>query len=110
MYKLNVNISQLIYDGGATKQLKEVGKIKGELDKQGVRIELYRLKKQVQELYFRVLLSQQSNRLLEVLKGELEEKHKTVLAAVDNGVSLSSNADIIKAEIIHLEQNILKKV
>ena len=44
MYKLTLDVNQLIFDAGTNKRLEELEKINLELNQQGVDVELYRLR------------------------------------------------------------------
>ena len=103
-YKLYLDVSQVIWDGGATRQGKAIEEIDHNLDVQNLEIELYQVKEQVNSLFFTILLLQENSSLLQVhhqtILGRLDE----VESAVRNGVVLASNADILKAELLKIEQ------
>ena len=44
-YKIYADLNQLVYDGGLTKWQKQSQKTSGEVEKQKVEIELYKLKR-----------------------------------------------------------------
>jgi outer membrane protein TolC len=62
------------------------------------------LKERVVGTYFGVISLQESRRLLEVSRENLESRLKEVESGVKNGVVLSSNAEIIKAELLKIDQ------
>jgi len=103
-YKFEVNINQVIYDGGITSRQKAVEVVDNLIDKQQVEVELYGLKARVNDIYFGIVLMQAKEQLLQLASEEIAEKLKTVESAVRNGTMLESNADILKAELIKIEQ------
>ena len=77
-----------------------------EIDKQNVEVELFKLKERINNLYFSVLLIKENKQVLQIHKETLEARLKDVQSAIDNGVLLASNGDVLKAEIITIEQAI----
>ena len=107
-YKLTLDVSESIYDGNVTNYQKKLEKYNLNVDKKNVDASLYLLKDQVNQFYFSILLTQKNVRLLEGTRKQLDSKLKEVESAVLNGAMLKMNADLIRAEIIKLEQNILE--
>jgi len=107
-YKITLDANQVIYDGGITAKQKELENTKLAIDKQNVELELYRLKERINNIYFSILLFQENNKTLLLLKKNLDAKLKDINSGVENGLILASNADILRAEIIKLEQNIIE--
>jgi outer membrane protein TolC len=105
-YKLTLDVSESIYDGNVTNYQKKLEKFNLNVDKKNVDASLYLLKDQVNQYYFSILLTQNNIRLLEETRKQLESKLNEVESAVRNGAMLRMNADLIKAEIIKLDQNI----
>ncbi|RLD53488.1 MAG: TolC family protein, partial [Bacteroidetes bacterium] len=107
-YKITLDANQVIYDGGITAKQKELENSKVAIDRQNVELELYKLKDRINNIYFSILLFQENNKTLLLLKKNLEAKLSDVNSGVKNGLLLSSNADILQAEIIKLEQSIIE--
>jgi len=105
-YKLTLDISESIYDGNVTSYQKKLEKFNLNVDKKNVDASLYILKDQINQYYFSILLTQQNIKLLNETRIQLESKLNEVQSAVRNGTMLKMNADLIRAEIIKLEQNI----
>jgi outer membrane protein TolC len=107
-YKLVIDARQVIYDGGLTKRRKNLEEISLQTDNQDIEVKLYQLNDQVNELYFMILMFQEQNKQLDVSLKNLEEQLKTVESGVKNGALLPGDADIIKAEILKLQQKIVE--
>ena len=107
-YKITLDANQVIYDGGITAKQKELENSKVAIDRQNLELELYKLKERINTIYFSILLFQENNKTLLILKKNLEAKLSDVNSGVKNGLLLSSNSDILQAEIINLEQSIIE--
>ncbi len=105
-YKISLDVSQTIYDGGTTSRLKDVEDVNLKIDKENIEIQLYALKERVTRIYFNILLLKEGKKTLILLKDNLIAKLSEVESGVANGAILASNADIINAEIIDVEQKI----
>jgi len=105
-YKLTLDISESIYDGNVAHYQKKLEKINLHVDKKNIDASLYLLKDQVNQFYFSILLTQHNIKLLQETKKQLESKLDEVESAVRNGAMLKMNADLIRAEVIKLDQNI----
>ena len=105
-YKITLDANQLLYDGGLTNKQKDFEIANLEIDKQNIEIELYKLKEKINQVYFSILQLKENKHILELHKENLSSKLKIVESGVRNGTHLSTNADILKAEIIKMEQAI----
>jgi outer membrane protein TolC len=105
-YKIYLDVNQVIWDGGATKQGKAIENLDHNIDILHLDIELYSLKQQVNDLFFSLLLLQENRNLLNNHASMISSRLEEVESAVRNGVVLSSNADILKAELLKVEQKI----
>ena len=105
-YKLTLDVSESIYDGNVTSYQKKLEKFNLNIDKKNVDASLYLLKDQVNQFFFSILLTQENINLLKETRKQLDLKLAEVESAVRNGAILKMNADLIRAEIIKLDQNI----
>ncbi len=88
-YKITLDVNQSIYDGSNTSRQKAVEDISLEIDKQGLGIELYKLKERINQVYFNVLLLKERKNILELHSTTLASKLKDVESGVRNGTMLS---------------------
>ncbi|MCX6155522.1 MAG: TolC family protein [Candidatus Kapabacteria bacterium] len=105
-YKLVLNVNQLVWDGGMSSALKSLESTGSELENQNLKVELYKLKQRINEAFFGIVLIKSKLRILDISKIELEQKLKILNFRIESGLILGSNADILKAEILKLDQNI----
>jgi outer membrane protein TolC len=103
-YKIYLDVSQVIWDGGATRQGKAVENADHEISTKNLELELYRVREQVNNVFFSILLLQENRKVLQIHADEIGSRLKDVESAVRNGLVLGTNADILKAELMQVEQ------
>jgi outer membrane protein TolC len=107
-YKLSLDVSQIIWDGGTTSRQEELEQLNSNLDKQGIEIDLYQLKVRINAIYFNIILLQENGEIVRLAKEDLESKLKQVESAVKNGVLLETEADNLRAEVIKTDQQLVE--
>jgi len=107
-YKVTLDISNTLYDGGMIRRQKILENASLRVDKQNVEVELYKLRERIDQVYFNTLLLQENEKLLGVMQTEIAARLKVVQSGVRNGVTMQSNADVLSAELIKLEQQVLE--
>lgn len=105
-YKLNLDINQLIWDGGIIQKQKELEKAGLLINLQSVDAENYRLKETVNQVYFNMLVLAENEKLLRLSMSEIQSRLARIRAGVANGTVLPSNAQVLEAEIIRIEQSL----
>ncbi|MBU0764244.1 MAG: TolC family protein [Bacteroidetes bacterium] len=103
-YKASVDISQMIYDGGLGKYMKKLEEASLQTDLQQIETELFKLREQINRFFFTALLFQENARVLSMKHDELSDRIKILESGVRNGILTESDADILKAELLKLEQ------
>ncbi len=103
-YKITIEVSQTIYDGGITGIQKELEIINRAANNQNIEIQLHQLNERINRIFFLALLLQERRNLIGLTEKVLQAKQKTIQSAVENGAMMQSNADVIKAEIMQLQQ------
>lgn len=106
MYDFYLSLDQLIWDGGVTRQQKLLQQIDLEISQQQLEVEFYKIKEQVNGLYFKILLLQQSRQLLIINQQAVAEKFAEIASGVAHGMVLPTSADVLQAQILQLDQNI----
>jgi len=103
-YKIVADVSQLIYDGGATKQQKLMQQLNAVTENEKVAVELYKLKERVSEIFLSVLLVDEQLKQTDLLKADVATGIKKVQAQVDNGIAFKSNVNVLKAQLLQVNQ------
>lgn len=103
-YKVYADISQTIYDGGNIKNQKKLAKIQSEVQNIQTEVELDKLKERINQLYFGILQTNKQWTQLHFTKLDIKEGIKKAEAQLKNGVIFRSNLDVLKAELVKIEQ------
>jgi len=103
-YHITLGAEQLIYDGGRIASEKAVAAAEAAEARQQVEVTLYDLRDRVNQAYFGVLLLQARLSTLAALHDDIRARLEIVDAQVTNGVLLQSNADVLRVELIAVEQ------
>ncbi|WP_396600369.1 TolC family protein [Algibacter sp. R77976] len=103
-YRATLSVNQLIYNGGITDASLKVKSAQLKSKQKQVDINLYQLKQQINQLYFSILLAQESELLLNAKKAQLEAKLKEVKSGIKYGVLLPSSDKVLEAELLKISQ------
>lgn len=107
-YKVGVDVSQTIWDGGVSKAQREMKRATAETQKDALDVELYAVRQRVENLYFAILLTQeqieQNNNTATLIRSNLE-KLRSMFA---NGTAMQSDVNMVEAQLLGLEQNIIE--
>ncbi len=107
-YAINLDITQTLYDGGKTKQVKVYEQAAAAADIQQVEVDLYGLKGKVNQYYFAILAMQENRRNLEVHFENLEARYQVVKMAFENGTMVESEFKVIKVEMLKVQQSLVE--
>ena len=103
-YKVFADVSQTIYDGGNIRNQKNLAKIQSEVQTIQTEVELDKLKERINQLYFGILQTNKQWTQLQFTKLDIKEGIKKAEAQLKNGVIFRSNLDVLKAELVKIEQ------
>ena len=103
-YKVYADISQTIYDGGNIKNQKKLALAQSEIQNQQLTVDLDKLKERINQIYFGILLTDKQLLQLKLTKSDINEGIKKAEAQLKNGVIFRSNLDVLKAELVKIEQ------
>jgi len=103
-YKVIADVSQTIYDGGNIRNQKNLAKIQSEVQTIQTEVELDKLKERINQLYFGILQTNKQWTQLQFTKLDIKEGIKKAEAQLKNGVIFRSNLDVLKAELVKIEQ------
>ena len=105
-YKIGVDVSQTVWDGGASKARREATRSQEAVQQSGLEVELYALRQQVDNIYFAILLAEeqikQSKQTLDLLNANLD----LLSAMFKNGIAMRSDVDMVQAQALTLKQSI----
>ena len=105
-YKIAVDVSQHIWDGGKSKADKAIAEAEAEEQRSRVDVSLYELQSRVDNLYFGILLlderKAQTEALIEVLASNLAR----LQTYYKNGVAMQADVDAVEAELLTARQSL----
>ncbi|HEN20766.1 MAG TPA: TolC family protein [Desulfobacteraceae bacterium] len=105
-YRITMDISQVIYDGGAIKGARALEKTGLNIHEKEVETDLYKLRGQINGYYFNLLLLDRQKELLQSYHELIVKRIASMNSALAGGVILKSDMDALAAEKIILEQQI----
>lgn len=104
-YKIQADISQVIYDAGDINNQKAAIKANLAVQEQNIEVNLREVNDRVNQIYFAVILMDEQLKQNEIRKSELQSQLNKTQAALANGTSFRSSADQLKAELINVDMN-----
>ncbi len=107
-YRTTLDVNQLLYNGGtidATAKLKEA---QTKTQQKQIDVSLYQLKSRINHYFFSILLLQEKKALLISKKDLLTSKIKEVQSGVKFGAILPSSEQVLEAEIIKINQQLVE--
>jgi outer membrane protein TolC len=105
-YRLTLDASQTLCDGGATRRQQELEALAGQVSNQQVEVSLYRVRDQVNALFFGILLADENTRLRQALRADLTQRRQVLVARRANGVSTGQDLARLDAELVGLDQQL----
>lgn len=105
-YKLSADVSERLWDGGADRYLRRQRELERDLTVAQTDVDVFQLRETVTGLFFNTLLLQENEAILAAALEQLRARLRQAEAAVSGGVSLRTNADQVKIQILQTEQQI----
>jgi len=103
-YSLNVDVEQLIYNGGRIKSQMKLEKMASAVAVQNIEVQMYQLREKVNAAYFSILLIRKNRNLLHEKYKTIQARLDLVRSAVANGSLLSANQKILESELLLIDQ------
>lgn len=107
-YKAVGEVDQLLYDGGLTRNQKNIQQLNTAVEENKLAIELYNLKTRINQLYFSILyqdeLLDQTNLVLKDIQIGMDK----VKPQVENGAALRSNLQLLQAQYLQTQQRAIE--
>ena len=105
-YKVALDVSQNIWDGGQSKANREIAEAEAKEQRSRVDVTLYDLQSRVDNLYFGILLLDEREAQTETLISLLESNLKRMQTYYNNGVAMQADVDAIEAELLTARQTL----
>lgn len=105
-YKVVLDVSQNIYDGGRSAAEKKVAQAQAKTERLSIDVEMYNLEGRVDNLYFGILLLEAQQEQLQKRIEILEENKRRCQVLVDNELALASDAEAVEVELVKANQSL----
>lgn len=105
-YRVLGEISQLIYDGGQIRQLKDRLRANRQVEESNLEITLYAINSRINTIYFSILLMDAQQQQIELSRSNLRHQLEKSEAALANGMAFRSNVSELKAELLQYEMQL----
>lgn len=97
-YQVLAEVSQVIWDGGATRASREAARAQGAVDRAQFEVDMYTIRERVSDLFFGILLLDEQLRLNELYLENLMVSHDRVTSYIENGVANRADLDAVRVE------------
>ena len=103
-YRVGVDISQTVYDGGAISSQKQIAQEQEQVQLAQTEVSLYQVKKRVNEMYFSLLMLEEQMQLNRDLQELLSGNERKLESMVKRGTAAESDWLSVKAERLNVMQ------
>ena len=107
-YKVYADVQQNIYDGGMIANQKKMATLNSEIELQKTEVETDQLEMRINQIYFGILQTNEQIQQTELTKADLSNGLKKAEAQLENGVIFRSNVDVLKAQLVNIDQKHLE--
>lgn len=105
-YRANLDVNQLIYNGGSIDANSKLKTAQTKTQQQQVEVNLYQLKSRINQIYFSILLLQEQNDLLISKQKQLISKIAEVKTGIKFGAILPASEKVLEAENLKVKQQL----
>ena len=103
-YRLGIDVSQTIYDGGAISSQKAVAREQGKVQAAQNEVNIYNVRKRVNEMYFSLLMLDEQILLNHDLQELFRGNEQKLASMVKRGTAAESDLQNVKAERLNVVQ------
>ena len=103
-YRVGIDLQQTIYDGGAISSQKAIAREQGKVQTAQNEVNIYYVRKRVNEMYFALLMLEEQIKLNRDLQELLSGNERKLASMVRNGTAAESDLQNVKAERMNVMQ------
>lgn len=103
-YRVGIDVQQVIFDGGVFKYSAEIARQQGEVQIAQNEVNMYQVRKRVNEMYFAWLLIEEQMKLNSNLQELLASNEKKLASMFERGTAAESDYLNVKAERLNVVQ------
>ncbi|WP_396171557.1 TolC family protein [Flavobacterium sp.] len=105
-YRANIDVNQLIYNGGLIDANTKLKEAQTKTQQQQVEVNLYQLKSRINQLFFSILYLQERKEILISKQDQLLSKIKEVKSGIQYGAILPASEKVLEAENLKIKQQL----
>ena len=103
-YRVGIDVQQLVFDGGAIRNQKEMTRLQGVVESAQNEVSMYSVRQRVNEMYFALLLLDEQILLNKDLQALLDGNEKKLASMYKKGTAAEVDYLNVKAERLNVEQ------
>ena len=103
-YRVGIDVQQLVFDGGAIRNQKEMARLQGVVESAQNEVSMYSVRQRVNEMYFALLLLDEQILLNKDLQALLDGNEKKLVSMYKKGTAAEVDYLNVKAERLNVEQ------
>ena len=103
-YRVGIDVNQLIFDGGVMSSQKQIAREQGHVQTAQTEVNLYNVRKRVNEMYFSLLLLDDQIQLNKDLQELFAGNERKLTSLVKGGTAAESDLKNVKAERLNVIQ------
>lgn len=107
-YKVGVDVSQTIWDGGVSKSRREIARADSEERQATLDVQLYSIRERVENLFFGVLLIDEQIKQTQATQSLLQSNLDRLRAMKSNGTAMQSDVDMVEAQYLAISQQLIQ--
>lgn len=105
-YSIVGELSQTIWDGGTTSNLKSSIRAGAEVQRKQLEVTLYSIRERVENIYLGILLIDKQISQNKILEKSLLRNRNEVMAMLENGMAYKSDMNIVDVNILNCRQKL----
>ena len=105
-YRIGIDVQQTVFDGGAIRSQKEVARQQGAVEAAQNEVNIYNVRKRVNEMYFGLLLLDDQIQLKRDLQELLNGNERKLASMLKGGTAAESDYQNVKAERLNVTQQL----
>ena len=103
-YRVGIDVEQVVFDGGVMSSQKEIARRQGEIQATQNDVDLYQVRKRVNEMFFGLLLTERQMELNRDLQELLSANERKLASMLKRGTAAESDYLSVKAERLAVVQ------
>ena len=103
-YRVGIDVQQTVFDGGAIRSQKEIARAQGQVQQVQNEVNIYKVRKRVNEMYFALLLIDEQMKMNTDLQELLAGNERKLESMKKNGTAAEHDWHSVKAERLNVVQ------